>query len=139
MSTAILTGQPVPGSSIETDLRSLKEQVRLHTITAQSPKMIACELLLAIASYNLIRAVMAEAARRVGVEPRGLSFARSRNAFWAFARAVASTESDQKFDHHWELLMRIVGQSKLYRRSRPPAPRTIWPKLPTFPERKPRK
>jgi len=30
---------------IETDLRSLKEQVRLHTIPARSPELIACELL----------------------------------------------------------------------------------------------
>jgi hypothetical protein len=121
---------------IETDLRSLKEQVRLHTITAQSPKMIACELLLAIASYNLIRAVMAEAARQTGVEPRDLSFARSRNAFWAFARAINRPESEPDFDHHWQLLMRIIGQSKLYRRSRPPYPRAVWPKLRTFPLRR---
>jgi len=32
---------------------------------AKSPKMAACELLLALASYNLIRAVMAEAARQI--------------------------------------------------------------------------
>lgn len=121
--------------NIETDLRSIKEQVRLHTITAQSPKMIACELLIAIASYNLIRAVMTEAARQVGVEPRRLSFSRSRNAFWAFARAVAHTESDEAFDRHWRLLIRIMGQSKLYKRSRPTAPRAVWHKPQNFPER----
>jgi hypothetical protein len=41
--------------------------------------MIACELLIAIASYNLIRAVMTEAARQVDIEPRRLSFPRSRS------------------------------------------------------------
>lgn len=78
---------------IETDLRSIKEQVRLHTIEAQSPKMAACELLMAIASYNLIRMVMSQAAKQAGLEPRQLSFSRSRAAFWAFARAVAYTQS----------------------------------------------
>jgi putative transposase len=125
--------------NIETDLRTIKEQVRLHTIAAQSPKMIACELLMAIASYNLIRATMAEAARQVRIEPRRLSFARSRSAFWAFARAVAHTDSQQKFDHHWQLLIRIIGQCKLYDRQRPSAPRTVWHKPQNFPERRLRK
>jgi len=125
--------------NIETDLRSIKEQVRLHTISARSPKMVACELLLAIASYNLIRAVMAEAARQIGVEPRSLSFSRSRNAFWAFTRAVAHTESTEEFDRNWRLLIRIVGQGKLYQRVRPPAPRAVWHKSPAFPDRKAQK
>ena len=122
--------------NIETDLRSIKEQVRLQTITARSPDMVACELLLAIASYNLIRAVMAEAARHVKVQPRSLSFSRSRSGFWAFARAVAHTESAEEFDRHWKLLIRSIGQHKLYQRSRPPAPRAVWQKSQTFPNRK---
>jgi putative transposase len=60
--------------TIETDLRSLKEQVRLHRIEAKSPGMVASELYLAVAAWNLIRAVMQEAARLAGVEPRRLSF-----------------------------------------------------------------
>jgi putative transposase len=125
--------------NVETDLRSIKEQVRLHTIEAQSPKMVACELLLAIASYNLIRVVMAEAARHVGVNPRDLSFSRSHAAFWAFARAVAHTPSAVDFARHWQLLIRIVGQSRLYKRHRPTAPREVWPISSNFPTRKVRK
>jgi hypothetical protein len=125
--------------NIETDLRSLKEQVRLHTIEAQSPKMIDCELLMAIASYNLIRAVMAEAARQVNVEPRRLSFSRSRAAFWAFARAVAHIDSEAEFDRHWRILLRSIGQCKLSKRNRPPAPREVWHKRQNFPNRKAQK
>jgi len=101
--------------------------------------MVACELLMAIASYNLIRVVMAEAARHVGVTPRDLSFARSHAAFRAFARAVAHTASATDFDRHWRLLIRIVGQSRLYKRHRPTAPREVWLKRPSFPPRKVRK
>ena len=122
--------------NIETDLRSIKEQVRLHTITALSPKMIACELMMAITSYNLIRAVMTEAARQAQVEPRSLSFARSRDDFWAFARAVAHTDSPEEFDRLWRLLLRSIGQFKLYQRHRPPAPRAVWLKRQNFPLRK---
>ena len=49
--------------NVETDLRSLKRTVRLHHIHAQSVAMMEKELLLAIATYNLVRAVMALAAR----------------------------------------------------------------------------
>jgi hypothetical protein len=121
---------------IETDLRSLKEQVRLHTIPARSPDLVACELLIAIASYNLIRAVMSEAALQIGIEPRRLSFSRSREAFWAFARAVAHVDSQPEFERHWKLLLRSLGQCKLPKRNRPPTPRTVWRKTQNFPWRK---
>jgi hypothetical protein len=122
--------------NIETDLRSLKEHVRLHTISARSPDLVASELLIAIASYNLIRAVMAEAAQRINVDPRRLSFSRSREAFWAFARAVAYVESEETFDYHWRLLLRSLSQSKLPKRHPPPAPRAVWSKLENFPTHK---
>jgi hypothetical protein len=122
--------------NIETDLRSLKEQVRLHTIPARSPDLAVNELLIAIASYNLIRAVMSEAARQIDIEPRRLSFSRSREAFWAFARAVAHIHSAPEYERHWKLLMRSVGQSKLPKRNRPTAPRAVWPKPQRFPKRK---
>jgi hypothetical protein len=117
---------------IETDLRSLKEQVRLHTIPARSPDLVACELLMAIATYNLIRAVMSEAAQQIGIEPRRLSFSRSRESFWAFARAVAHVDSEEKFERHWKLLLRSLGQCKLPKRNRPSAPRHVWRKPQNF-------
>jgi DDE family transposase len=121
---------------IETDLRSLKEQVKLHSISAKTPQMAATELLLAVAAWNLIRAVMGEAARQIGIEPRRLSFSRSRSAFRAFTRAVSPRCSPEKFKHHWTLLLRILSQSKLPNRQRPSQPRKIWGKQSAFPLRK---
>jgi hypothetical protein len=122
---------------IETDLRSLKEQVRLHTIPARSPDLVACELLIAIAAYNLIRTAMSVAARQVGIEPRRISFSRSREAFQAFARAVAHVNSEPEFERHWKLLLRSIGQCKLPKRNRPSAPRVVWHKPNGFPARRP--
>jgi hypothetical protein len=122
--------------NIETDLRSLKEQVRLHTIPARSPDLVAVELLIAIAGYNFIRAVMEEAALRIGHDPRRLSFSRSREAFYAFTRAVAHLDNQQEFDSHWELLLHSLTQCKLPKRNRPPAPRVVWPKPHGFPPHK---
>lgn len=121
---------------IETDLRSLKEQVKLHSISAKTPQMAATELLLAVAAYNLIRAVMGEAAGQIGVDPRRLSFSRSQAAFWAFTRTVSQHCSTEKFELHWKLLLRSLSQCKLPNRKRPPEPRTIWGKQSAFPLRK---
>jgi hypothetical protein len=121
---------------VETDLRSLKEQVKLHSISAKTPQMAATELLLAVAAYNLIRAVMGEAASQIGVDPRRLSFSRSQAVFWAFTRAVSQGGSPEKFEYHWKLLLRSLGQCKLANRKRPSEPRAIWGKSSPFPLRK---
>lgn len=59
---------------IETDLRSLKHTVHLRHINVRSVSMLEKHLLMAISAYNLVRAVMALAARRRRIDPRQLSF-----------------------------------------------------------------
>src|SRR5262249_51819965 len=113
---------------IETDLRSLKEQVKLHSISAKTPQIAAVELLLAVKASNVIRGVMGEAPRQIGIEPRRLSFSRSQAAFWAFTRAVSQPVSEEKFTHHWNLLLRSLTQCKLPNRNRPSQPRAVWGK-----------
>ena len=60
--------------NIETDLRSLKQTVRLQRITAHSADMLEKELLVAVMAYNLVRAIMFLAAQRAKIDPRQLSF-----------------------------------------------------------------
>ena len=60
--------------NVETDLRSLKRTVGLHQLNCKSPDVVENELLLAIAAYNPVRAVMCLAARRAHITPRQLSF-----------------------------------------------------------------
>jgi putative transposase len=43
---------------VETDLRSLKTTIHLHQLTSQSVSMMEKELVMAIAAYNIVRAVM---------------------------------------------------------------------------------
>ena len=62
--------------SIETDLRTLKIELGLDHLSVKSPSMIRKELYIGMAAYSLIRAVMAEAATRKGLDPRQLSFIR---------------------------------------------------------------
>ena len=59
---------------IETDLRSLKQTVRLQRLSVQSTDMMEKELLVAALAYNLVRTIMYLAAQRSGGDPRQLSF-----------------------------------------------------------------
>src|SRR5437879_6115665 len=61
---------------IELDIRSLKQTLRMHSLSAQTPEMAEKELLLAIAGHNLVRSVQMQAAREADLEPRRLSFSR---------------------------------------------------------------
>ena len=61
---------------IETDLRTIKETVHMHSLTAKSVDMVAKELVLGIAAYNLVRGAMLAAAHIAGIDPRQLSFSR---------------------------------------------------------------
>jgi hypothetical protein len=51
---------------IETDLRSLKQTVRLQHLSVQSSDMMEKEILVAVLAYNLVRTIMSLAAQRFG-------------------------------------------------------------------------
>lgn len=116
--------------TIETDLRSLKGQVRLHQINARSPQMVACELYLAVATWNLIRAVMQHAATQANIDVRRVSFSATRTMLMAMA---SSTWNDERT---WQLAIEGILQNKLPRRNRPSKPREVWPNPQTYPRRK---
>jgi len=58
----------------ELDLRSLKTDMRMEVLRTKSPEMVRKEVAMHLLAYNLIRGVMAEAARAEEVRPRELSF-----------------------------------------------------------------
>lgn len=122
--------------NIETDLRSLKQTVHLHSLTARSVAMVAKELVLAVAAYNLVRGTMYAAARVAGIDPRQLSFSRVQdlvNAALPHLMAAASPEAHQIL---LDRLLRRVAQCKLPRRERPTYPRVVWLRRSSFPRRR---
>jgi hypothetical protein len=120
--------------NIETDLRSLKTTVRLQHITAQSVDMLEKELLMAISAYNLVRAVMALAARRARVDPRQLSFQRVLGILdCAWPRLVAA-QSNAKTMGEFERVVDLAAQCLLPKRhKRRKYPRSIWSRGYRFP------
>jgi hypothetical protein len=88
--------------NIETDLRSLKRTVGLHHIAARRQSMMEKELIVAIAAYNLVRAVMALAAQRHHLSPRQLSFTfvlNIVNSRWPKLQAITDPELYQQEVH----------------------------------------
>jgi Transposase DDE domain len=68
----------------ELDLRSLKTTMRMEMLRTKTPEMVRKEVGMHLLAYNLIRGVMAEAARGRDVQPRELSFNGARQTMRAF-------------------------------------------------------
>jgi hypothetical protein len=124
--------------NIETDLRSLKSTLQLEQLTCSTPEMVAKELNLAMAAYNLVRAVTCLASQQTGIPPRGYSFTRVRNVINAFTPLIVAAQNPREAQQHFDRMMYYVQQAKLPHRNRkrPSYPRAIWPRGESFPKRK---
>ena len=122
---------------VETDIRSLKHMLHLDMLRCQSPDMIAKELILAITGYNLVRAVMNEAAQQKGLNPRRLSFSRSQDVVNAALPGLDAAQSPAEYQDRVQRMIQRVACCKLPDRSqRRPSPRAIWGHGSKFPKRK---
>ena len=123
--------------NIETDLRSLKRTVRLHHIAVRNESMMKKELLTAVAAYNLVRAVIALAARRHNLSPRQLSFTfvlNLVNASWP--RLRVATDADAYRQEVDRLLDAAAEGIHPKRRKNRSFPRAAWHRRHSFPARK---
>jgi len=71
----------------ELDLRSIKHVMQMDVLRCKSPAMVRKEIWMHLLAYNLIRKLLAQAAARVGVCPRDLSFKGTLQTRVAFAAA----------------------------------------------------
>jgi len=122
---------------IEADLRSLKRTVRLHHVAARNQSTMEKELLMAVEAYNLVRAVIALAARRHHLSPRQLSFTFALNvvnARWHKLQAAPDSETYQ--DEVFGLLDAVAQGVHPKRKERRSFPRAAWYRGRSFPARK---
>jgi hypothetical protein len=68
----------------ELDLRSLKAEMKMEMLRTKSPAMVRKEIGIHLLAYNMIRGIMAEAARVTKIKPRTISFAGSVHTIRAF-------------------------------------------------------
>jgi putative transposase len=124
--------------AIETDLRTLKSTLRLDELTCSTPDMVAKEIDMGIAAYNLVRAMIALAAQQSGIAPRGYSFTKVRTIVQIFGPALADAPNQQAAQRIFDQMMKYVQQSKLPQRKRKRSsyPRAVWKRRDSFPHRR---
>jgi len=79
--------------NIELDLRTLQQTVNMENIRAKSPDMVAKELLMGIAAYNLIRALMVHGATLDESKNRKYSFTKLLNVVKLFMPDLADAKT----------------------------------------------
>ena len=122
---------------IETDLRTLKSTLRLDQLTSSTPEMVAKEIDMGIAAYNLVRAVTCLASEQSGIPPRGYSFTKVRRIVETFTPLIVAAADPQQAKRVFDQMMQYVQQAKLPRRRyrRPSYPRQVWNRGEKFPKR----
>lgn len=79
----------------EVDIRSIKTHMHMDILTCKTPEMVRKEIWAHLLAYNLVREVMAQAAREHKVTPRQLSFLGAVQTLEAFrVLLLAVTEAD---------------------------------------------
>lgn len=119
---------------VELDIRSLKQTLRLHSLSSKTPEMAEKELLLAIAGYNLVRSVQMAAAHQANLEPRRLSFSRVQAVVMTALPRLATCTDAAEWETEYQQVLRWAAQGKLPNRTRRRSyPRAVWGKGATFP------
>jgi putative transposase len=122
---------------IETDLRSLKQTVRLQRLQVHSTDMMEKELLVAVMAYNLVRAIMFQAAQRARIDPRQLSFTYACNIVLDGYPKVLAASTARQQQQELERIIDLVGRCRLPRRTkRRSYPREVWGRGYRFPIRR---
>jgi hypothetical protein len=112
--------------NIETDLRTLKSQLRMEQLSCATPEMAAKEIEMGVAAYNLVRAVICLAAQTSGLPPRDYSFTRAARIVESFAPKISGAGSEQEAQRHFDRMMYFLQQARLPRRKRNSYPRAVW-------------
>jgi hypothetical protein len=107
----------------ELDLRSLKTHMKMEMLRTKSPAMVRKEIAMHLLAYNLIRGLMAEAARVEQVKPRSLSFLGAVHTTRAF-------EEGHLYDPAWigadlPRLLELIGEKRLEDRPDRYEPRAV--------------
>ncbi len=122
---------------IELDIRSLKQTLGMHSLSAKTPEMVEKELLLAMAGYNLVRAVQMAAARQANLEPRQLSFSRVQAVVMTALPDLATITDMAQWETKYQQVLVWAAQGKLPNRTRRRSyPREVWGRGGSFPKRK---
>jgi putative transposase len=95
----------------ELDLRSLKSHMHMDMLRTRSPEMVRKEVAAHLLAYNLIRGVMAEAARSEGIKPRRLSFKGSLHTVREFE--AVHLYDPERIERDLPRLVELIGKKRV--------------------------
>lgn len=95
--------------NIELDFRSIKCSLKMDVLRCQSPEMVEKEIWMHLLAYNLIRGVMAEAARTHGRTPRQVSFTGAWQTMKAFSPSLIEGSAEERERRFAAMLKAIAG------------------------------
>ncbi len=95
----------------ELDLRALKTEMRMEMVRTKSPEMVRKEVAMHLLAYNLIRGIMAEAARAEEVKPRTLSFKGALHTVRAFEESHLYDPA--RIEADLPRLLRLIGKKRV--------------------------
>lgn len=111
---------------IETDIRYLKHMFNMERFLSKTPESLKKELLLRFCAANLVRAVIADAAQRVGLLPREVSFSKAVTYARILGDKIVKATSASERDELLERYLVIIRQCRLpKRKNRRHEPRRI--------------
>lgn len=98
----------------ELDLRSLKETLQMNVLCCKTPELIRKEIWAHIITYNLIRAMIAQAATKHAIEPRTISFKGAIQTLAAFQPLIEAICRDRT-KHRIEIYQQILDAIAMHR------------------------
>lgn len=110
---------------IELSIRDIKTTMGMEKLRCKSPEMVHKELLLYLIGYNLIRSLMAQAARRHGVDLERISFKGSVDTVRQYSGALAQARNRQQRRRLSDELLENLARDLLPDRPNRVEPRAI--------------
>ncbi len=100
--------------SAELDLRSLKRTLQMDVLRCKTPELVRKEIWTHVLAYNLIRTIMAQAARKHGIEPRSISFKGAIQTLEAFQPVIAM-QGELAPAHRMQLYQQLLDAITVHR------------------------
>jgi hypothetical protein len=95
----------------ELDLRTLKSEMEMEMLRTKTPEMVRKEVAMHFLAYNLIRGIMAEAARAKEIKPRTISFTGSLHTVRAFE--ASHLYDPVRIETDLPRLLELIGQKRV--------------------------
>jgi hypothetical protein len=92
----------------ELDLRSLKQTMQMDVLRCKTPALVRKEISTHLLAYNLVRTIMAQAAKQHALAPRTISFKGALQTLIAFQPHWESASTNQFLHLHRKLLTAIA-------------------------------